>query len=203
MPGLLIFRLDAPLLAFNARHFRRMLLEQVRTASPTPRVVVYDLEMSPGLNVESVDTLAKLNREFQFQGVLLSTTFEREGGTMPASGTLSLHVNGEKVGEGKFMTQPGNFSLAGEGLNVGQETGILVTGDYAGNRPYPFSGGRIVQVIIEVSGGVVPRFGEGSRGDDEPRMSSRIHDFIFPSDYGFAAWFCGEEICSHKMKRLN
>ena len=113
-------------------------------------------------------------------------------GDEPASGTLSLYVNGKKVGEGKYMTQPGNFSLAGEGLNAGKETGILVTGDYAGNRPYPFSGGRMVQVILEVSGGVVPRFGEGSRGDDEPRMSSRIHDFILPSDYGFAVWFCGE-----------
>jgi arylsulfatase len=84
--------------------------------------------------------------------VLLSAAFNREGDAMPAAGTLSLYINKEKVGEGKIMTQPGNFSLAGEGLNVGKDTGIPVTGDYAGSRPYPFTGGRILKMIVDVSG---------------------------------------------------
>ena len=42
--------------------------------------------------------------------------FEREGTSMPTTGTLSLYVDDKKVGEGQIMTQPGNFSLVGEGL---------------------------------------------------------------------------------------
>ena len=56
--------------------------------------------------------------------VILGASFMREGDSMPTTGTLSLFVNDEKVGEGTIMTQPGNFSLVGEGLNV-----------RAGNRP--------------------------------------------------------------------
>ena len=34
------------------------------------------------------------------------------GDTMPAEGTLTLHIGEEKVGEGRIRTQPGKFSLA-------------------------------------------------------------------------------------------
>ena len=51
------------------------------------------------------------------------------------------------------MTQPGNFSLVGEGLNVGKDPGEPVTDDYQGpRRPYAFTGGTISQVIVDVSG---------------------------------------------------
>ena len=64
--------------------------------------------------------------------VILSAAFEREGDSMPTTGTLSLYINDEKVGEGQIMTQPGNFSLVGEGLNVGKDPGEPVTDDYQG-----------------------------------------------------------------------
>jgi hypothetical protein len=51
-----------------------------------------------------------------------------------------VHENKEKVGEGKIKTQPGKFSLAGEGLNVGMDRGE------------PFTGGTIHKVIVNVSG---------------------------------------------------
>jgi hypothetical protein len=54
---------------------------------------------------------------------------------MPATGTLSLFIDDEKVGEGDIMTQPGNFSLVGEGLNVGKDPAEPVTDDYAGTSP--------------------------------------------------------------------
>src|SRR5262249_14263163 len=73
--------------------------------------------------------------------LILSAAFERAGDSMPATGTLSLYVNEEKVGEGTIQTQPGNFSLVGEGLNVGKDPGEPVTDDYPGSRPYPFTGG--------------------------------------------------------------
>ena len=58
---------------------------------------------------------------------VLSAVFEREGTSMPTTGTLSLYVNDDKVGEGQIMTQPGNFSLVGEGLNIGKDAGEPVT----------------------------------------------------------------------------
>ena len=84
--------------------------------------------------------------------VLLAAAFEREGDGMPTTGTLSLYANEEKVGEGTIMTQPGNFSLVGEGLNVGQDPAEPITDDYPGSRPYPFVGGTIHQAIVDVSG---------------------------------------------------
>jgi len=50
------------------------------------------------------------------------------------------------------MTQPGNFSLVGEGLNVGQDPASPVTGDYAGESPFTFTGGTIREAIVDVSG---------------------------------------------------
>ena len=41
------------------------------------------------------------------------------------------------------MTQPGNFSLVGEGLNVGIDLGVPVTDDYAGTSPFQFTGGKL------------------------------------------------------------
>ena len=83
---------------------------------------------------------------------VLSAVFEREGTSMPTTGTLSLFVDDKKVGEGPIMTQPGNFSLVGEGLNIGKDAGEPVTDDYPGSRPYAFSGGTIREVIVDVSG---------------------------------------------------
>jgi arylsulfatase len=84
--------------------------------------------------------------------VVLSASFEREGDTMPAEGTLTIHIRDEAVGEGKITTQPGKFSLAGEGLNVGKEGAEAVTDDYPGDRPWAFVGGTIHKAIIDVSG---------------------------------------------------
>jgi arylsulfatase len=83
---------------------------------------------------------------------VLAAVFEREGTTMPTTGTLSLYVDDDKVGEGRIMTQPGNFSLVGEGLNVGKDPGEPVTDDYGGVRPFAFTGGTITEVIVDVSG---------------------------------------------------
>jgi arylsulfatase len=83
---------------------------------------------------------------------VLSASFEKEGDSMPTEGTLTLHVGEEKVGEGNIKTQPGKFSLAGEGLNVGKEGGEPVTDDYPGDPPWAFAGGTIKRAIIDVSG---------------------------------------------------
>jgi arylsulfatase len=71
---------------------------------------------------------------------------------MPSSGTLSLYVNDVVVGSGQIRTQPGKFSLAGEGLCVGRDSGEPVTADYPGTSPWPAMGCVIEQVIVDVSG---------------------------------------------------
>ncbi|HEY2310180.1 MAG TPA: arylsulfatase [Gaiellaceae bacterium] len=84
--------------------------------------------------------------------LVLSASFEREGDSMPAEGTLTLHCRDEAVGEGRIKTQPGYFSLAGEGLNVGKDGGEPVTDDYPGDAPWAFVGGTLHKVVIDVSG---------------------------------------------------
>ena len=71
---------------------------------------------------------------------------------MPTTGTLTLYIDDDEVGSAEIKTQPGNFSLVGEGLNVGRDVGEAVTDDYAGVRPWTFTGGTIKQVIVDVSG---------------------------------------------------
>jgi arylsulfatase A-like enzyme len=83
---------------------------------------------------------------------VFSASFERENDGMPAEGTLTLHVGDAEVGSGRIRTQPGYFSLAGEGLNVGRDGGEAVTDDYSGDRPWAFVGGTIVRAVIDVSG---------------------------------------------------
>jgi arylsulfatase len=106
---------------------------------------VYDFV---GLHEQIVESTEKVPTG----NVVLAASFEREGDAMPTQGTLSLYVDDRKVGEGSITTQPGKFSIAGEGLNVGKDGGEPVTDDYPGTAPWPFVGGTIERVIIDVSG---------------------------------------------------
>jgi arylsulfatase len=101
-----------------------------------------------GLNEQMIESTS----DVPTGNVILSAGFEREGDSMPTTGVLSLYVNDEKVGEGRIATQPGKFSLVGEGLNVGKDPGEPVTDDYPGSRPYAFTGGIIRHAIVDLSG---------------------------------------------------
>ena len=72
------------------------------------------------------------------EDLILSAAFEKDGEDPPgvAVGTLSLFHGDVKVGEGRIRTQPGKFSLAGEGLCVGRDSGDPVTDDYPGAAPW-------------------------------------------------------------------
>ena len=88
------------------------------------------------------------------ENMILSASFDKEREDPPgiANGILSLYYGDRKVGEGRIKTQPGKFSIAGEGLCVGRDSGEAVTDDYPGARPWEFTGGTIRQVQVNVSG---------------------------------------------------
>jgi arylsulfatase len=88
------------------------------------------------------------------ENLILSASFDKDGEDPPhvSTGILSLYHGDTKVGEGRIKTQPGMFSLAGEGLCVGRDGGEPVTGDYPGPHPHTFTGGTIKRVAVDVSG---------------------------------------------------
>jgi len=83
---------------------------------------------------------------------VLGVSFDKTGNDEQHSalGTLSLYINEKKVGEVEIKTQPGKFTLGGEGLNIGRDAGSPVTNMYA--APFAFTGGTISEVIVDVSG---------------------------------------------------
>ncbi len=86
--------------------------------------------------------------------LILSASFAKDGEDPPpvATGILSLYYGDKLVGEGRIKTQPGGYMIAGEGLAIGRDVGDPVTLDYAGQRPYRFTGGTIHRVVIDVTG---------------------------------------------------
>jgi arylsulfatase len=88
------------------------------------------------------------------ENMLLSASFDKTS-ELPrgvAQGTLSLYYGDRLVGEGKIQTQPGKFSIAGEGLNTGRDAGEPVTDDYPGTAPWAFTGGTLHRIAVDVSG---------------------------------------------------
>ena len=70
-PGLLVYRLDAPLLYVNAKRLRDAVQAQVGDAATPVRAVVLDLSFSSELDIESVNVLASLRHELDRRGVAL------------------------------------------------------------------------------------------------------------------------------------
>ena len=88
------------------------------------------------------------------ENLILSASFDKDGEDPPgvSTGILSLYHGENKVAEGRIKTQPGLFTLAGEGLCVGRDSGEPVTADYPGDHPHTFTGGTIKRVAVDVSG---------------------------------------------------
>lgn len=81
--------------------------------------------------------------------VSLRYSIERYDGVVP-SGPAELSVDDEVVAGAQIRTQPGYFSIAGEGATVGREIGQAVSSSY--QPPFSFTGGEIRDVVVTVSG---------------------------------------------------
>jgi arylsulfatase len=75
-------------------------------------------------------------------------TREGEGKYHESTGTTKLYVNEKVVAEGPMKTQPGKFTLCGDGLCVGYDSADAVSEDY--KSPGEFKGGTIKFVGVTV-----------------------------------------------------
>jgi SulP family sulfate permease len=62
LPGILIFRVEASILYFNAEHVSRVVLERIQS-TPELRLMICDLSDSPMVDVAGGNLLARLQRE--------------------------------------------------------------------------------------------------------------------------------------------
>lgn len=81
---------------------------------------------------------------------VLGMEFIREGAGehKESLGKTKLYVNDKVVAEGAMKTQTGKFTLAGDGLCVGYDSGDAVSEQY--NAPGRFTGGRIEVVAVSI-----------------------------------------------------
>ena len=98
--------------------------------------VIADREVTPGAHVFAADFAARgPNPDPAMPG---------------AAGTLTLFIDDEAVGSGEIVTQPGYFCLTGDGICVGRDSASAVSPEY--QAPFPFTGGTIDRVVVDVSG---------------------------------------------------
>ena len=64
-------------------------------------------------------------------------------------GPLKLYIDDEVVAEQEIRTQSGHFSLCGEGLCIGYDSGDAVSSEY--KAPFAWTRGRIVKVVFDVA----------------------------------------------------
>jgi len=80
----------------------------------------------------------------------LGVEFNREGAGKyhESQGTTKLYVNDKVVAQGPMKTQPGKFTLSGDGLCIGRDSGDAVSAEY--EAPGTFTGGMILVVGVTV-----------------------------------------------------
>jgi arylsulfatase len=74
---------------------------------------------------------------------------DKTGPNGESLGKTTLYVNGEAVALGDMRTQTGKFTLSGDGLCVGYDSGDAVSAEY--KSPGAFKGGTILGVGVDVS----------------------------------------------------
>jgi arylsulfatase len=75
-------------------------------------------------------------------------TREKAGKYQESVGKTKLYVNDKVVTEGEMKTQPGKFTLSGDGLCIGRDSGDNVSEEY--RTPGEFKGGTILAVAVTI-----------------------------------------------------
>jgi arylsulfatase A-like enzyme len=80
----------------------------------------------------------------------LGMTFVREksGQHGESIGKTQLYIDDKVVAEGPMKTQPGHFTLGGDGLCVGYDSEDKVSAEY--DAPYTFTDGKLLGVAVDV-----------------------------------------------------
>ncbi len=76
-------------------------------------------------------------------------TKKRLGQYNESHGPLKLYVDDKVVAEGEIRTMTGHFSLCGEGLCIGYDSGDAVSSEYKPN--FEFAGGTIAKVVFDIA----------------------------------------------------
>lgn len=103
IPGVVLFRWDAPLFFANAEKFREVALESVASASTPVRWLVVAAEPVTGVDVSSVDMLAELHETLRGAGVTLVFAEMKD----PVKDALKRFGLFEKLGEAAFCPTMG------------------------------------------------------------------------------------------------
>jgi arylsulfatase len=74
--------------------------------------------------------------------------WEKAGKTHESLGKTTLYVNDKAVTSGPMRTQPGKFTLSGDGLCIGRDSGDAVSQEY--KSPGAFKNGTILGVAVSV-----------------------------------------------------
>jgi high affinity sulfate transporter 1 len=71
IPGVLVFRVEASILYFNAEHVREAVWEKVRGAAGPLKLVICDLSISPYVDLAGARMLASLHEQLKAEGLSL------------------------------------------------------------------------------------------------------------------------------------
>jgi MFS superfamily sulfate permease-like transporter len=103
IPGLVIFRWDAPLFFANAEIFRTKVLQAVTTAPTTTRCIAVAAEPVTDIDITAADILAELQAELHASGIELWFA-EMKG---PVKDRLKRYGLFEKIGNDNFLPTVG------------------------------------------------------------------------------------------------
>jgi len=98
VPGLVLFRWDAPLFFANAELFRQRVLESVQDSPTPPRRVIVAAEPVTSIDVTSADVLVELDRDLRSLGVELHFAEMKD----PVRDKLKRFELFERFGEASF-----------------------------------------------------------------------------------------------------
>jgi len=96
--GVLVYRLNAPMLTLNAKHLRDLIRHEMDASASTPSVVELDMTFSSDLDVGTIDALETLHRELSERGIALELGNVRgEVAAMLERSGLSDKVGRERI----------------------------------------------------------------------------------------------------------